>query len=66
MLSAEEIEELRHAINITKAAIHPDTGKPIPMPMRITFFIPGNIPISMGFMFAPPTIFHTFLWQTIN
>ena len=66
LLTAAEIEELRHATNIVKAAIHPDTQKPIPMPMRITFFLPGNIPISMGFLFAAPTMFNTILWQVIN
>jgi hypothetical protein len=62
MLSAAEIEELRHAVNIVKSAIHPDTQKPIPIPMRITFFIPGNIPISMGMIFSAPTMFNTLLF----
>ena len=65
-LSAEEIEELRHARNIVAAAIHPDTGKPLPIPLRITFFMPANIPISMGFLFAPPTMQHTIFWQVVN
>ena len=62
LLSSAEIEELRHAVNITKAAIHPDTQAPIPMPMRITFFLPGNIFISMGFLFSAPTMFNTVFW----
>lgn len=62
LLSAEEIEALRHARNVVSAAIHPDTGNVIPMPMRITFFLPANIPISMGFLFSAPTIFNTILW----
>lgn len=66
MLTAAEIEELRHAVNITKAAIHPDTLAPIPIPMRMTFFLPGNIPISMGFLFSAPTMYNTILWQVIN
>ena len=66
LLTAAEIEELRHAVNITKAAIHPDTLSPIPMVMRITFFLPINIPISMGFLFTAPTMFNTIFWQVIN
>ena len=66
LLTAAEIEELRHATNIVKAAIHPDTQKPIPMPMRITFFLPGNFPINLGFLFAAPTMFNTIFWQVIN
>ena len=53
LLTAAEIEDLRHATNIVKAAIHPDTQKPIPMPMRITFFLPGNFPINLGYPVFP-------------
>jgi len=66
MLTEEEIEELRHALNITKAAIHPDTNMPIPIPLRMTFFVPSNIPIAMGMVFSPPTVFYTVFWQIIN
>jgi sideroflexin-5 len=66
MLSAREVEELRHAVNIVKGAIHPDTQQPIPMPMRITFFIPGNIPIAAGMIFSSPTMFNTLFWQIAN
>jgi len=65
-LTAAEIRELEHARNIVAAAIHPDTGKPLPMYMRITFFMPSNIPISMGFLFSPPTIGYTLFWQWMN
>ena len=34
--------------------------------MRITFFIPGNIPISMGMIFSAPTMFNTILFQIVN
>jgi hypothetical protein len=62
MLSPEQVEELRHARNIVNCSIHPDTGKPIPMVMRYTFFLPSNIPISVGFLFAAPTMFNTVFW----
>lgn len=66
MLTPEEIETLRHAVNITKAAIHPDTQQPIPMVMRMTFFLPGNLPISIGMIFGPATILSTIFWQIMN
>ena len=66
LLTKAQIEELRHAENVTKGAIHPDTGKPIPMFMRITFFLPANMVIVAGMLLAKPTIFNTLLWQTIN
>lgn len=66
MLTEAEVETMRHAVNITKAAIHPDTELPIPIPLRMTFFMPMNVPIAMGMIFAPPTIFYTVFWQVIN
>jgi len=36
------------------------------MPLRITFFIPGNLPIGFGMLFAPPTIGWTVLFQWLN
>lgn len=62
LLTKAEIEELRHAENVTKGSIHPDTGKPIHMFMRITFFLPANIVIVAGMLLAKPTIFNTLLW----
>lgn len=59
LLSESEIYTLRNALNVTKGAIHPDTNEPIPMPMRVTFFIPANIPISLGMIFSAPTMFNT-------
>ncbi|KNC50769.1 sideroflexin [Thecamonas trahens ATCC 50062] len=37
--------ELWEARRIKEAVIHPDTGKPIPLPLRMAAFIPINIPL---------------------
>jgi hypothetical protein len=66
LLTKGQIEELRHSVNIVKSGVHPDTLKPIPMPMRITFFIPGNLPIGLGMIFSAPTMFNTIFWQITN
>ena len=47
-------------------AIHPDTGKIIPWALRFSSFLPMNLPISFGFIFAAPTPFNTIFWQWIN
>ena len=47
-------------------AIHPDTGKMIPWALRFSSFLPMNIPISFGFIFAAPTPFNTIFWQWLN
>lgn len=34
--------------------------------MRITFYVPGNFPITMGMIFCRPTMFNTLFWQVMN
>ena len=48
------------------AAVHPDTNKPLPWIMRISSFMPMNIPICMGFILAPPTLFNTVAINVVN
>ena len=66
LLTEEEIRVVRRAQTISKSAIHPDTGSPIPIPQRFSFFLPGNLPIAMGMLFTAPTMFNTIFWQVIN
>ena len=65
-MSPAEIAEIRHAQRVASVAIHPDTGEFIPWVMRLTSFIPVNIPISYGMIITAPTPFNTILWQFIN
>ena len=41
------------------AAVHPDTNKPLPWIMRISSFMPMNIPLNVGFILMPPTLINT-------
>ena len=36
-------EEYDHAIQVRDAIIHPDTGKPIPLPLRVSAILPANL-----------------------
>ena len=47
-------------------AVHPDTGEFLNWMFRFSSFLPMNIPISFGFIFAAPTPFNTIFWQWIN
>ena len=47
-------------------AIHPDTGKFIPWVMRLSSFLPVNLPISFGMIITAPTPFNTVFWQWMN
>lgn len=59
------VEQLWKAKKLKEAILHPDTGSPIPLPFRFSFFVPGNLIIVAGMLGArsiPSTVF----WQTIN
>jgi len=62
MLSRSEIKEIRVAETVVSTAIHPDTKKIIPWALRFSSFIPINLPISFGFIFAAPTPSNTIFW----
>jgi len=66
LTSKKEIKKLRAAETVISTAIHPDTGKFIPWPMRMSSFIPLNMPILFGLIIAAPTLFNTIFWQWIN
>ena len=58
-MTAQEKEDLIQADNVCGAAVHPDTNKPLPWIMRISSFMPMNVPLNMGFILAPPTLVNT-------
>lgn len=47
-------------------AVSPDTGDFIPWPMRMSSFVPMNMPIAFGMLMTSPTPFNTILWQWVN
>ena len=66
MMSQEEKQALIDADNVVTSAVHPDTNKPLPWIMRISSFMPMNIPLNVGFILAPPTMFNTVFVQVVN
>lgn len=66
MVSKEKIKQIRIAQTVISTAINPDTGNNIFWSMRMSSFLPLNLPISFGLMVTPPTPFNTILWQWIN
>ena len=62
LLSRVQIKEIRTAETVVKTAFHPDTGEFIPWPMRLSSFIPMNLPISFGMIMTAPTPFNTIFW----
>lgn len=66
LLSAGEIKELRTAETVVSTAIHPDNGEFIVWPMRLSSFVPMNLPIAFGMIITAPTPFNTIFWQWVN
>lgn len=66
MLTKIEIDELRLAKQVLSFCVNPDTEEIIPWSMRMSSYIPLNIPISYGLVITPPTPLNTIVWQFIN
>lgn len=59
-------EQLWLAKKISQAAIHPDTGKEIPQPFRISGFAIYGTPIVVGMLLPNPSLRATVFWQALN
>lgn len=51
---------------MTGASVHPDTGKIISWPFRLSSFIYFGVPLTVGLTMAPATAFNTFFWMWAN
>ena len=58
-MTQQEKESLLQADDVCGAAVHPDTNKPLPWIMRISSFMPMNVPLNVGFILMPPTLVNT-------
>lgn len=59
-------QQLWEAQKITQSTLHPDTGEKIPMPFRMSGYVPFNSPILAGLLMPGPTIAQTIFWQWLN
>jgi hypothetical protein len=64
--SQQEITDIRDAQNLIAVSVNSDTGEFIPWFMRMSAFIPVQLPISFGMLMTSPTPFNTILWQWVN
>lgn len=62
----QEITDIRDAQNLISVSVNSDTGEFIPWFMRMSAFIPVQLPISFGMLMTTPTPFNTILWQWVN
>ncbi|XP_073775761.1 sideroflexin-5a isoform X14 [Danio rerio] len=55
--------QLWKAQKIKQAIIHPDTGEKIPMPFRMSGFVPFGTPVVVGLLLPNQTFSSTIFWQ---
>jgi len=65
-MSEQMKDSLCNADDIVGSAVHPDTNLALPWLMRISSFMPMNIPLNVGFILMPPTIFNTVTVHVAN
>lgn len=65
-MTVEDRDKLCLAADIVGSAVHPDTNEALPWLMRISSFMPMNIPLNIGFILMPPTIFNTVTVHVAN
>lgn len=51
-LKPEEVEQIKYASKVVASSVHPDTNKIIPRYMRMSGFVPFNMPIVMAVLFT--------------
>lgn len=65
-MTQTEKDNLCRADDVVGSAVHPDTNEPLPWIMRISSFMPMNVPLNIGFILAPPTVFNTVAVNVAN
>jgi len=62
----DDTEKLWQAQKVIDTTLHPDTQEVIPMPFRVSAFVPANILICMGMLMPGAGIANQVFWQWIN
>ncbi|XP_030627081.1 sideroflexin-5a isoform X2 [Chanos chanos] len=58
--------QLWEAQKVKQAIIHPDTGEKIPMPFRMSGYVPFGTPVVIGLLLPNQTLASTIFWQWLN
>ncbi|KAF9372167.1 hypothetical protein CPC16_002625, partial [Podila verticillata] len=58
--------KLWRAKEICDSTLHPDTGKPIFLPFRMSCFVPTNMLVAAGMLMPNPTVKSIIFWQWAN
>ncbi|KDO27049.1 hypothetical protein SPRG_07760 [Saprolegnia parasitica CBS 223.65] len=55
----------QEALKLTRAVLHPDTGAPVVLPLRVSMIVPMNLGLDCGMILAS-TARSTVFWQWLN
>ncbi|KAF9199484.1 hypothetical protein BGZ49_010380 [Haplosporangium sp. Z 27] len=61
-----EPSKLWRAKEICDSTLHPDTGKPIFLPFRMSCFVPTNMLVAAGMLMPNPSVRSIIFWQWAN
>ncbi|WVQ98244.1 hypothetical protein IAU59_005367 [Kwoniella sp. CBS 9459] len=65
-VNSEQKAAYDHAKQLVNSSIHPDTGKPVPLPFRMSAFVPTNLIICAGMLMPNPSLKSVIFWQWAN
>ncbi|KAN0060021.1 Sideroflexin FSF1 [Thecaphora frezii] len=61
-----EAERYWKAKQLVDSSVHPDTGEVVPLPFRMSAFVPTNLLVVGGMLMPNPTLPAVVFWQWIN
>ncbi|KAG0150294.1 hypothetical protein CROQUDRAFT_652473 [Cronartium quercuum f. sp. fusiforme G11] len=59
-------EQIWNAKQVVESSLHPDTHEPIPVPFRLSAFVPTNLIIATGLLLPNPSLVSIVGWQWAN
>ncbi|WWD07459.1 hypothetical protein V865_005559 [Kwoniella europaea PYCC6329] len=65
-VNQQQKEIYDNAKQLVNSSIHPDTGKPVPLPFRMSAFVPTNLIICAGMLMPNPSLKSVIFWQWAN
>lgn len=65
-VSRDEAERYWKAKQLVQSSVHPDTGEAIPLPFRMSAFVPTNLLVVGGMLRPTNGLTATIFWQWVN
>lgn len=66
LVTKEEAEKYWKSKQLVESSVHPDTGEVIPLPFRMSAFVPTNLLVVGGMLSPSNGLSATIFWQWVN